>query len=74
MNNLPGLLLGVLIFVILAGLMVLFIGSLVSVLRSSLSAGMKLVWFVLIFALPLIGSVLWVLIGRSHAASPVLRQ
>lgn len=38
--------------------------ALVSILRSTQSAGMKLVWFVLVWLAPLIGSVLWFIIGR----------
>jgi Phospholipase_D-nuclease N-terminal len=38
--------------------------ALVSVFRSTQSAGMKLVWFVLVWLAPLVGSVLWFLIGR----------
>jgi Phospholipase_D-nuclease N-terminal len=73
MRNLPEVLLGILLFVVLAGLVVIFVGSLVSVLRSRLSAGMKLVWVILIFALPLVGCVLWILIGRRHASPVALR-
>lgn len=64
MHNLLHLTLAALIFVVLAGMVLIFLGSLISVLRSRLSLGMKLVWFVLIFAVPLIGCVLWFLVGR----------
>jgi heme/copper-type cytochrome/quinol oxidase subunit 2 len=71
MHDLPHLALAVLICLVLAGMALIFLGSLVSVLRSRLSLGMKLVWFVLIFAVPLIGCVLWFLVGRRQPSSPV---
>jgi hypothetical protein len=38
--------------------------AVVSVIASRQSLGMKAVWFLLIWAMPLIGSVLWFLVGR----------
>lgn len=38
--------------------------AVLSVLSSGQSLGMKVVWFLLIWAMPLIGSVLWFLVGR----------
>ncbi|MBB5893311.1 PLD nuclease N-terminal domain-containing protein [Kutzneria kofuensis] len=38
--------------------------AVVSVLGSRQSTGMKAVWFLLIWAMPLIGSVMWFLVGR----------
>ncbi|MFC0439298.1 PLD nuclease N-terminal domain-containing protein [Kutzneria buriramensis] len=38
--------------------------AVVSVITSRQSLGMKAVWFLLIWAMPLIGSVLWFLVGR----------
>jgi hypothetical protein len=38
--------------------------AVLSVIGSRQSLGMKVVWFLLIWAMPLIGSVLWFLVGR----------
>jgi hypothetical protein len=38
--------------------------AVVGVIGSRQSAGMKIVWFLLIWAMPLIGSVMWFLVGR----------
>ena len=38
--------------------------AVISVIASQQSLGMKLAWFLLIWAFPLIGSVLWFLVGR----------
>ena len=38
--------------------------AVLSVITSDQSLGMKAVWFLLIWAMPLIGSVLWFLVGR----------
>lgn len=38
--------------------------AVLSVIASDQSLGMKAVWFLLIWAMPLIGSVLWFLVGR----------
>lgn len=52
------------VFVIVVGFALLFLAALVSVLRSRLSGGMKLVWVVFAFCAPFLGSLLWFLIGR----------
>src|SRR3954452_1862416 len=41
------------------GFLLLFASALVSVLRSRLSGGMKLVWVVFAFCAPFLGSLLW---------------
>jgi hypothetical protein len=45
-------------------LFALFIGALVSVLRSGLTGGMKVVWIVFAFCAPFLGPVLWFLVGK----------
>jgi len=50
-------------------ILVLDIWAIVSVLTSGVSPGSKIVWVLLILALPLVGMLLWFLIGpRSVAA------
>ncbi|WNV89039.1 PLD nuclease N-terminal domain-containing protein [Umezawaea sp. Da 62-37] len=49
------------------GFLVLFVAALVSVLRSRLSGGMKLVWVVFAFCAPFLGSLLWFVVGRKNA-------
>jgi hydrogenase-4 membrane subunit HyfE len=55
------------LFAIVAAFGLLFVAALVSVLRSRLSGGMKLVWVVFAFCAPFLGSLLWFLIGRGSA-------
>ncbi|MEU1570075.1 PLD nuclease N-terminal domain-containing protein [Streptomyces collinus] len=57
---------GVLILGALACL-VLFISTLVSIIRSSLTVGMKLIWMIFAFIAPFIGSLCWFVIGRKDA-------
>ncbi|WP_233627349.1 MULTISPECIES: PLD nuclease N-terminal domain-containing protein [unclassified Saccharopolyspora] len=52
---------------ILIALAVLFIAALVSVLRSPLTGGMKLVWIVIAFVAPFLGSLAWFVFGRRDA-------
>lgn len=47
--------------------LVLFISTLVSILRSPLAAGMKLVWIILAFLAPFLGPLCWFVIGRKDA-------
>ncbi|MGI9031557.1 MAG: PLDc N-terminal domain-containing protein [Ilumatobacteraceae bacterium] len=55
----------VLLAVIVIALVVLFIAALVSIVRTSrLSGGGKLLWVVIVFVFPLIGSIVWFAFGR----------
>jgi hypothetical protein len=54
------------ILVVCAGL-VFVLAAVVSVLRSPLTGGMKLVWFILVWVAPFLGSLLWFLIGKPNA-------
>lgn len=54
---------------LLIALAVLFIAALVSVLRSPLTGGMKLVWIVIAFVAPFLGSLAWFVFGRRDAYS-----
>uniref|UniRef100_UPI0031E1DB23 PLD nuclease N-terminal domain-containing protein n=1 Tax=Streptomyces hawaiiensis TaxID=67305 RepID=UPI0031E1DB23 len=47
--------------------LVLFISTLVSILRSPLTVGMKLIWMIFAFIAPLLGSLCWFVIGRKDA-------
>lgn len=49
----------------------LLLAALVSIIAAPMDFGMKIVWLVLVFALPFVGSVLWFLIGRGHARRTV---
>lgn len=44
-----------------------FICALISIIASPQGFGMKLVWVVLAFSMPFIGSMLWFFIGRGEA-------
>ncbi|UQA92091.1 PLD nuclease N-terminal domain-containing protein [Streptomyces halobius] len=46
------------------GALALFFGALLSIVRSDLTSGMKLVWLVFSLMAPFLGSLLWFLIGR----------
>ncbi|TCC57421.1 hypothetical protein E0H73_28945 [Kribbella pittospori] len=57
----------VLLFVVLAGCVLLVIGAFFSALFSPASVGMKLVWIVFIVIAPFIGSLFWFMIGKRNA-------
>lgn len=57
-----------LMVVVALAFLALFIGALVSILRSPLEGGMKLVWIVFAFIAPFLGSLLWFVIGKKSAA------
>jgi hypothetical protein len=44
--------------------LILFIVALISILGSGLSTGMKIVWVLVVLLLPIIGAILWFLIGK----------
>lgn len=54
-------------------LAVLFVAALVSVLRSRLTGGMKVVWVLFAFWAPLLGPVLWFLLGAKDAGARRIR-
>ncbi|KUL21045.1 PLD nuclease N-terminal domain-containing protein [Streptomyces regalis] len=49
------------------GALALYYGALLSIVRSDLTGGMKLVWVVFALMAPLLGCVLWFLVGRRDA-------
>ncbi|MCX2733798.1 PLD nuclease N-terminal domain-containing protein [Saccharopolyspora sp. NFXS83] len=55
------------VLAVVAAFAVLFIAALISILGSGLSGGMKLVWIVLAFLAPFLGSLLWFAVGRPDA-------
>ncbi|MGP4014633.1 PLD nuclease N-terminal domain-containing protein [Saccharopolyspora sp. 5N708] len=60
--------------VVVTGLVVLayvvfFLGALISILGSSQSGGMKLVWIIFAFCAPFLGPLLWWIVGRKQGAS-----
>lgn len=55
----------ILLGIIVLALVALFIAALVSILRTSrLSGGGKLLWIVIVFVFPLLGSIAWFAFGR----------
>jgi hypothetical protein len=52
---------------VVAGVLALYFGSLLSIVRSDLTGGMKLVWFIFAVMAPFFGSLLWFLVGRRDA-------
>ncbi|GLU47454.1 PLD nuclease N-terminal domain-containing protein [Nocardiopsis ansamitocini] len=46
----------------------LIIAALISILGSRVSGGMKVVWIIFIICAPLIGALLWFLIGRRQVS------
>jgi len=62
-----GVLGGGLILAFIALHFLLFVCALFSVLAAPQSAGMKLVWVVVVFCAPFIGSLAWLFIGRPNA-------
>ncbi|WP_240519615.1 PLD nuclease N-terminal domain-containing protein [Amycolatopsis antarctica] len=61
-----GLGLGAVLILLLVAYVVFVIAALVSILRSRVDGGMKLVWVILVFLAPFLGSVLWFVIGRKR--------
>ncbi|GAA4669663.1 MULTISPECIES: PLD nuclease N-terminal domain-containing protein [Amycolatopsis] len=59
--------------VLLLAFVLLFLAALVSILRSRLTGGMKLVWVVFAFCAPFLGSLLWFVFGRRDASMPERR-
>ena len=62
-----------LVAVVVLAFAVLFLSALVSIVRSPLTGGMKLVWVIFAFCAPFLGSVLWFLFGRRDAVLAVRR-
>ncbi|MFJ5680081.1 PLD nuclease N-terminal domain-containing protein [Streptomyces sp. NPDC093097] len=56
----------VVLFAAVVAFVALFVGALVSILKARMDGGMKLVWVVFAFIAPILGSLLWFLIGRRH--------
>ncbi|MFI6767036.1 PLD nuclease N-terminal domain-containing protein [Streptomyces sp. NPDC050355] len=46
------------------GVLALYFGALLSIVRSDLTGGMKLVWLVFALMAPFLGCLLWFLVGR----------
>ncbi|GGX09909.1 PLD nuclease N-terminal domain-containing protein [Streptomyces noursei] len=46
------------------GVLVVYFGGLLSIVRSDLTGGMKLVWVVFALMFPFFGCLLWFLVGR----------
>jgi uncharacterized RDD family membrane protein YckC len=66
-THVAGILAGGVVVLLLVGYLLLFLGALVSVLGSPQSGGMKLVWCLVVFAAPFLGSLLWFVIGKPNA-------
>lgn len=49
------------------GVLALHFGGLLSIVRSDLPGGMKLVWIVFALMAPFLGCLLWFLVGRRNA-------
>ncbi|PSK88057.1 uncharacterized protein DUF2545 [Murinocardiopsis flavida] len=45
---------------------VLIIAAVIGIISARLTGGMKLVWCVLVFLAPFVGSILWFLVGRNN--------
>ncbi|MFR9731252.1 PLD nuclease N-terminal domain-containing protein [Saccharopolyspora sp. MS10] len=52
------------------GLLALFIGALVSIFRSEADSTGKAVWTLIVLFAPVLGCVLWFLLGRSSTRGP----
>ncbi|NMI00971.1 PLDc_N domain-containing protein [Pseudonocardia sp. K10HN5] len=52
---------------------VLVVAAVISIIRSELGAGMKLVWIVFVVVAPFLGSLAWFAVGRRDAQDPVRR-
>ncbi|UKY54817.1 PLD nuclease N-terminal domain-containing protein [Streptomyces inhibens] len=52
---------------VVLGALAFFFGALLSIVRSDLTGGMKLVWVVFALMAPFFGCLLWFLVGRRDA-------
>lgn len=52
---------------VMFGALALFVCAVVSIIGSPLSFGMTLVWLLVAFAAPFLGSLLWFVVGRGDA-------
>ncbi|GAB3008217.1 PLD nuclease N-terminal domain-containing protein [Amycolatopsis acidiphila] len=68
-HSMPQIVVAILLVAVVAAFVLLVVGAVVSVLRSRLTPGMKLVWVVFVFIAPFIGSLLWFLIGRKQTVA-----
>lgn len=50
-------------------LLIFWIAALISVLGAPIGCGAKILWLLVVFALPFLGSVLWFVAGRRSAGS-----
>ncbi|MEU0877133.1 PLD nuclease N-terminal domain-containing protein [Lentzea sp. NPDC005914] len=57
----------VLALLLAAALLIFWIAALVSVLGAPIGCGAKILWLLVVFALPFLGSVLWFVAGRRTA-------
>lgn len=58
---------GAVLIAVLAAYVVLAISAMVSVLRAPQPCGMKIVWFCVVWAAPLLGSIAWFAFGKPYA-------
>lgn len=56
---------GVMLAIALA-VVVLVVAAVFSILFSRIGIGMKVVWFIFVIIAPIIGALLWFLVGRNH--------
>ncbi|TJZ42230.1 PLDc_N domain-containing protein [Streptomyces piniterrae] len=52
------------------GVLALYFGALLGIVRSDLTGGMKLVWVVFVLMAPFFGCLLWYLVGRNAQRRP----
>jgi hypothetical protein len=55
------------VLALVLGYAYLVIGALVSIVKSRMEGGMKLVWCVFVFVAPFLGSLAWFWVGRKSA-------
>jgi hypothetical protein len=59
--------------VLALGFLFFFLAALISILRSELTGGMKLVWVVFAFCAPFLGCLLWFAVGRKDSGRRLAR-
>lgn len=62
-NLWPGIV-SVLLIAVAAAYLIFFLAALIDMLGANIGCGAKILWFLVIFSMPFLGSLLWYVVGR----------
>lgn len=66
MGGIPDFALGIVAFVLVAITIILFVIALMDLFKSSLPTNTKLLWLIVILIAPVLGSLIYLLVGRNQ--------